>query len=105
MTTAELQSRAHARAHDEHLYIRAVPNRPGYYTTRSRTDPRRRYTLVAIGSDIACSCPGFAYRRACKHVEALCNRLAREGRRFPKPATVHLDQRQLGLSFTGQGAA
>ena len=99
MTTAELQARAHARAHDEHIYIRAVPNRPGYYTTRSRTDPRRRYTLVAIGSDIACSCSGFSYRRNCKHVEALRNRLAREGRRFTGPASTEADSRQLDLSF------
>jgi hypothetical protein len=79
MTPAELQARAHARAHDEHLYIRSVPNRPGYYTARSRTEPSRRYSLVAIGQDIACSCNGFYHRRHCKHVEALRNRLAREG--------------------------
>lgn len=85
MTTAEMLARAHGRAHDEHIYIRAVPNRPGYYTTRSRSAPAHRYSLVAIGDDVACSCPGFSYRRTCKHVEALCNRLAREGRQFPAP--------------------
>lgn len=83
MSAAELRARAHERAFDEHIYIRAAPNRPGYYTTRSRTDPRRRYTIVAIGNDVACSCRGFAYRRHCKHVEALCNRFAREGRPVP----------------------
>ena len=91
MTAAQLQARAHARAHDEHIYIRSVPNRPGYYTTRSRSEPSRRHTLVAIGSDIACSCPGFYHRRNCKHVEALRNRLAREGRRFPQPLTAVVD--------------
>lgn len=85
MTTAHLLARAHERAHAENLYIRAVANRPGYYTTRSRSEPGRRHSLVVIGDDIACSCPGFYYRRACKHVEALQNRLAREGRRFPPP--------------------
>ena len=83
MTQAEMQARAHARAYEENIYIRAVQNRPGYYTTRSRSRPSRRYTLVALGSDIACSCLGFFDRRHCKHVEALRNRLAREGRRFP----------------------
>lgn len=91
MTAAELQARAHARAHKEHLYIRAVPNRPGYYTTRSRTDPEHRHTLVAIGNEIACSCSGFYHRHNCKHVEALRNRLAREGRSFPNPLTADVD--------------
>jgi hypothetical protein len=85
MTNAALLAGAHARAFDEHLSIRAVPNRPGYYTARSRTEPWRRYSLVALGDDVACSCAGFHYRRSCKHVEALRNRLAREGRRFPHP--------------------
>lgn len=85
MTAAELQARAHQRAYEQRVSIRAVRNRPGYYTARSRSEPRRRYTLVALGDDIACSCPGFHYRRHCKHVEALRNRLAREGRRFPDP--------------------
>ena len=88
MSPAELQARAHARAHDERIYIRAVRNRPGYYTTRSRSEPYRRPTLVAIGSDIACSCAGFYHRRSCKHVEALRNRLAREGHRFPHPLSA-----------------
>jgi hypothetical protein len=85
MTSAELLARAHARAHDEHIYIRAVPNRPGYYTARSRSLPRVRHSLVALGSDVACSCAGFYHRRSCKHVEALRNRLAREGRRYAHP--------------------
>jgi hypothetical protein len=88
MTTAELQARAHQRAYDQRIHIFAIRNRPGYYTARSRSEPGRRYTLVAIGSDIACSCPGFYYRRNCKHVEALRNRLAREGRYFPEPLTT-----------------
>jgi hypothetical protein len=85
MTDAELMARAHARAFDEHLYIRAVPNRPGYYTVRSRNAPRYRHSLVALGNDVACSCSGFHYRRSCKHAEALRNRLAREGHRYPHP--------------------
>ena len=85
MTDTELRARAHARAHDEHVYVRAVPNRPGYYTSRSRSHPRVRYTLVVAGGDIACSCPGFYHRRSCKHTEGLRNRLAREGRAMPEP--------------------
>jgi hypothetical protein len=80
MTTAELQARAIARAHDEHIYIRRVPNRPGVYTARSRTNPRRRYMLVDRDGVQACTCIGFANRGSCKHVEGLRNRLAREGR-------------------------
>lgn len=86
MTPALLQARAHARAYNEHIYIRAVPNRPGYYTARSRSNPDLRHTLVAIGADIACSCSGFYHRRNCKHIEALRNRLAREGSRLPAGA-------------------
>jgi len=81
MTTAELTARAIARAHDEHIYIRKVTNRPGVYTARSRTNPRRRYTLVDRDGVQACSCIGFANRASCKHVEGLRARLAREGRR------------------------
>ena len=79
MTRAELQARAHARAYDEHVYIRAVPRRPGSYTARSRSTPGRRYSLVYRDGAIGCSCPGFYHRRSCKHAEALRNRLAREG--------------------------
>ena len=90
MTPALLQARAHQRAYEEHIYIRAVPRRPGYFTTRSRSEPHRRYTLVAIGADLACSCAGFYHRRNCKHVEALRNRLAREGQHFPEPLSAQL---------------
>ncbi len=79
MTTAELQARAIARAHDEHVYIRRVANRTGVYTARSRSNPRRRYMLVDRDGVQACSCPGFNNRASCKHVEGLRQRLAREG--------------------------
>lgn len=90
MTPAELQARAHARAFDDHLYIRAVPNRPGYYTVRSREAPGRRYSLVFQDGVIGCSCTGFYYRKSCKHEEALRNRLAREGRRVAKAPAQQL---------------
>src|SRR5690348_9723995 len=80
MTSAELQARAIARAHDEHVYIRRVTNRPGVYTARSRSNPRRRYMLVDRDGTQACSCPGYTNRASCKHVEGLRQRLAREGR-------------------------
>ncbi|HLZ70096.1 MAG TPA: hypothetical protein VKV26_09345 [Dehalococcoidia bacterium] len=82
MTTAELQARAIARAHDEHIYIRRVTNRPGVYTARSRTNPHRRYILVDRDGTQACSCPGFTNRASCKHVEGLRQRLAREGQQL-----------------------
>lgn len=80
MTTAELQARAIQRAHDEHVYVRRT-GREGVYTTRSRSEPGRTYTLVDADGIQACSCKGFEYRQSCKHVEALRNRLARESRR------------------------
>ena len=81
MTRNELEARANQRAHDEHVHIFAVPGRPGVYTTRSKSEPDKRYTLVARDGVTACSCRGFEYRNSCKHVEALRNRLAREARR------------------------
>jgi len=78
MTTAELKARAHQRAHDQRVHIFAVPGRTGYYTTKSKSDPAKRYSLVIVGGEVACSCPGWNARRSCKHSEALENRLARE---------------------------
>lgn len=82
MTFAELQARAIQRAHDERVHIFRVPGRPGVFRTCSKSNPHRRYTLVARAGVEACSCHGFEYRKNCKHVEALRNRLAREARRF-----------------------
>ena len=78
MTDAELEARAHGRAYDERVHIFAVPGRPGVYTARSKTEPRRRYSLVARDGIIACNCRGYEYRKVCKHSSALLNRLARE---------------------------
>ncbi len=74
-----LEARALERARDEHIHIFQVPGRPGFYRTRSRSNPRERHSLV-VGPDgiIGCSCDGFYYRESCKHVEQLKNRLARE---------------------------
>ncbi len=85
---AALEARAAQRAHDEHVYIRAT-DRPGVYSTCSKSEPGRKYTLVAKNGVEACSCRGFEYRRSCKHREALRNRLAREARRAA-PANVSL---------------
>ncbi len=81
MTAAELEARAHARAHSEHVHIFIVPGRPGVYTTRSKSDPSERYSMVSRDGMEACSCKGFEYRASCKHIEALRNRLAREAGR------------------------
>jgi hypothetical protein len=81
MSEAELQARAIARAHDERVHIFAVTGRPGVYRTRSKSDPMERHSLVARDGVEACSCRGFEYRKSCKHIEALRNRLGRESRR------------------------
>ncbi|HZQ36778.1 MAG TPA: SWIM zinc finger family protein [Dehalococcoidia bacterium] len=78
MSQAEQAARATARAHSEHVHIFAVPGRPGVYTTKSKSDPSERHSLVVDGELVACSCKGFEYRRCCKHSQALINRLARE---------------------------
>ena len=80
MSPIELSARANQRAHDQRVHIFAVPGRPGYFTTRSKSDPRERYSLVAGANEVACSCKGFQYYKTCKHSEALLNRLAREAR-------------------------
>ncbi|MCR4294322.1 MAG: hypothetical protein NUW21_02215 [Elusimicrobia bacterium] len=87
MSTAELRARANDRAHAEHVHIFAVPGRPGFYVTKSKSDPSERFTLVNDGRTLACSCKGFGYRKSCKHVEALWNRLAREQQRSTERAS------------------
>jgi hypothetical protein len=91
MNPAQLEARANQRARDEHVHIFAIPGRPGVYTTKSKSDPAARYTLVSRGGIDGCSCTGYAYRQSCKHLEALRNRLAREAtRRAPRAATSNL---------------
>jgi hypothetical protein len=82
MTTAELEARAHQRAKDQHVRIFKT-DRPGVYTTKSKSNPNERYTLVSIDGTTACSCKGFGYRKSCKHVEQLKDRLARDAKRNP----------------------
>jgi hypothetical protein len=81
MSLAQLEARANARAREQHVHIFAVPGRLGVYQTSSKSEPGKKYTLVAKNAIEACSCRGFEYRRSCKHVEALRNRLAREARK------------------------
>lgn len=81
MSEAQVEARANQRAYDQRVHIFAVPGRPGVYTTKSKSDPRERYALHVLDGIVACSCTGFAYRRSCKHAEALKNRLAREAAR------------------------
>lgn len=91
MTVAELEARAISRAREEHIHIFAVPGRQGVYQTSSKSEPGRKYTLVAKGGIEACSCRGFEFRQSCKHVEALRNRLAREASRpviATRPANI-----------------
>src|SRR5947209_6618459 len=84
VTTAELKARALDRAYNQRVHIFSVPGRPGIYVTRSKSEPRERYNLVADGDIVACSCKGFQYREVCKHSEALRNRLARESNTFSR---------------------
>ena len=34
----------------------------------SSSDPRKKYTVTVMGSDMDCTCPGFEYRGTCKHI-------------------------------------
>src|SRR5579884_4026900 len=63
MTDAELEARAHARAYDQRVHIFSIPGRPGVYITRSKSDPRKRYSLVARDGIVACSCRGYEHRK------------------------------------------
>jgi hypothetical protein len=93
MMQIELDARAHQRAYEQRVHIFAVPGRPGVYTTRSKSEPRVRYSLFANGDDVACSCAGFSFRQSCKHSEALKNRLGREatrGSRHPANAPARI---------------
>jgi hypothetical protein len=78
MTTAELEARAAQRAREQHVHIFAIPGRPGYYQTSSKSESGVKYVMVVRDSEIACACKGFAWRHSCKHVSALEARLARE---------------------------
>ena len=83
-TPVEQQARALQRAYDQRVHIFAVPGRLGVYITRSKSHPKMRYSLVARDGELACSCPGFAYRQSCKHAEGLRNRLAREAEQIER---------------------
>jgi hypothetical protein len=87
MSRAELEARAIARAHAEHVHIRRT-ERANVYSTCSKSEPGVKHTLVADGELVACSCKGFEYRQSCKHAEALRNRLAREAAKSA-PAVSH----------------
>ncbi len=78
MLQAELEARARQRAKDRRIHVMAVPGRPGVYTVSSASEPGTKRTLVNIDGVLACSCPGYFYRKSCVHAEALKDRLARE---------------------------
>lgn len=46
------------------------------YLVPSASNPKQRYRLEVLGADIACDCPGFAYRGMCRHARALKEALA-----------------------------
>jgi hypothetical protein len=81
MDTKELEPRALARARAERVRVvkLAATNR---YLARSRTvEPGAYFELfVSPWGHIRCTCPGFEFRRMCKHVMALRLRLSREVR-------------------------
>lgn len=83
MEITQLTALALQRGRDEHVYIRSIKGRPGYFTTRSKSNPAERFFLVNVGGTQACSCPGFRYRESCKHVERLRSRLGREDNNAP----------------------
>ena len=37
---------------------------------QSATDPSVYYTVLESAGRLNCNCPGFTYRRKCKHIEA-----------------------------------
>ena len=99
MSREQIEARAIARAREEHVHILAVPGRAGVYTTRSKSNPAERYTLVASDGIEACTCKGFEYRASCKHVEALRNRLARETAKVSQPVPSAAELRYPSAEF------
>lgn len=95
MSQAQKEARATQRAKDEHVHVFAVAGRPGVFTTKSKSDPTERHTLVVDGTQVHCSCKGYEYHRVCKHQQALVSRLAREAvaaARQPQPSAAVPDR-------------
>ena len=46
------------------------------YSVASSSSAGKRYQLVARDGYVSCSCPGFMYRRRCRHARALKEGLA-----------------------------
>ncbi len=82
MDLRELEQEALARALRERVRVVKLAG-TSRYLARSRTmEPGAYYELtVSPWGVVRCSCPGYQYRRVCKHEAALRLRLERERRR------------------------
>ena len=79
MDTEELELRALERAQAERVRVVKLAG-TDRYLARSRTvEPGAYFELyLSPFGHIRCSCPGFEFRRVCKHVMALRLRMAKE---------------------------
>jgi len=77
MQTSEPERLAQERAKAERVRIVKLAGE-SRYLARSRTvEPGAYFELsVSPWGQVCCSCPGFTYRGACKHAEALRAKLA-----------------------------
>ena len=79
METKELESRALERARSERVRMVKLAGTDRYLARSRSVEPDAYFELYASPyGHIRCSCPGFEFRRVCKHVMALRLRLAKE---------------------------
>lgn len=92
----EIEARARARR----LRVRVVAAVSGEsYTTASRSRPGVRYTMQRTPAGWACSCDGYYYTGACKHLGQVERRSEREGWDFGAVAPLHRVAKYLPLTF------
>jgi hypothetical protein len=79
MDTDELEPRPLARARVERVRVVKLAGTSRYLARSRSVEPGAYFELFASPyGHITCNCPGFEFRRMCKHVMALRLRLSRE---------------------------
>jgi uncharacterized Zn finger protein len=81
MGTDELEQKALERARAERVRVVKLAGTERYLAQSRTVEPGSYFELfLSPWGHIRCTCPGFEFRRMCKHVMALRLRLNREVR-------------------------